>query len=138
MGLYDCVYCYGPPFVCSEGHLLDGHEFQTYDLGRTMGEWTLSDRLYGAPGIQSQYPFTGLLALVTACSICPVYWDPTTGNIMDLLVDFEVHLAADVVGDVRRISPAFREWVRTLDARMRGPMTYDEALKLQRQRRECP
>ena len=56
MGLFDYVYVDDPAFVCSEGHDLNGREFQTKDLGCTMGHAkvsgggiVLTDGGYGDP-----------------------------------------------------------------------------------------
>ena len=41
MGLFDTVTVRDPRFVCSEGHDLSDEEFQTKDLGCTMGSATI-------------------------------------------------------------------------------------------------
>lgn len=134
MGLYDSVRLRGPKFVCSEGHDLSAEEFQTKDLGQTMGEWEIGERLVGEFGDYRRdapsLPFSGQLDAYASCRQCPAFVQPVTGNMLDCWVEFRLSIVNNSVVAVERISPSTAKWLESDDEYMRkafGPMSTEEA-----------
>lgn len=133
MGNYDliettCEWC-----RCSEGHDLRPELLQTYDLGRTMGNWTLDDdELRGEPGTWGEpvdLPLTGMLSVYTFCRECPALLQPETWNVLQAWVEWEIDLEANRVVAVRRISETTAAWIERERAEGAiGPMPLAEAL----------
>ncbi len=140
MGVYDSVCVQGPHrWTCSEGHDLTGVEWQTKDLGCTMGSWTLAARLDGTPGSegeQIELPFTGRIAIYTDCTRCPALFDELDagGNVIVPWIEFEVDVVDSVVRGAERVSESTPEhlarWIEQYGCE--GPMTYAEAVAMQR------
>ena len=135
MGFYDTVHVTSPLFVCSEGHDMRGEQFQTKDLGETMGHATIGTKLeldlgdWNAPVASL---FTGTIDIYTSCRQCPAFVQAKTWNVLDAWVEFEVTIAADVVTNVWRRSPSTAEWIASKPttpymADAYGPMPHAEA-----------
>jgi hypothetical protein len=91
-----------------------GADWQTKDLGCTLGSWTLDARLDGAPGSEGEpieLPFTGRIAICTDCIRCPALFDELDGggNVIVPWVEFEVDLADSVVRRAERVSESTAE-----------------------------
>lgn len=138
MGLYDYVKCDDPRFICSEGHDLCHEQFQTKDLGCTMGESTICDgRLTiddGGWGESPTMPFSGVIELYCDCKQCPAFVQDGTFNLISTWVEFSATVEADLVTEVKRTSISTAEFVKSepLKPHMRGcagPMSYTEAYK---------
>lgn len=138
MGLYDVVRCHGDVFRCSEGHDLSEAEFQTKDLGQTMGEWSLGgvgDRLEGTPGEWNsgpRRPFLGRMSVYTNCRKCPAFVQDRTANLVACWVEFEVELVDDFIRSVKLVSPPTAQFLEETPklpymANCVGPMTWEEA-----------
>ncbi|MDI1430691.1 ankyrin repeat domain-containing protein [Polyangium sorediatum] len=139
MGLYDTVRVKGlQGWTCSEGHDLMQAEWQTQDLGCTMGSWTLAARLDGTPGFEGErieLPLTDRIAIYTHCIQCPALFDELDvgGNVILPSVEFEVDLVESVVRRAERVSESTPEhlarWIERYGCE--GPMTYAEAVATQ-------
>lgn len=139
MGLFDYVKVSGPEFKCSEGHDLSGEEFQTKDLGCTMGNATIADGKltttpsdWGAPFIPGGM---ALIEIYCNCTRCPAFVQAKTFNLVDHGVTFKVLLEKDVVQRVERVGETSAEFVANTPKQpwmkdCRGPMLYQEAYKL--------
>jgi hypothetical protein len=138
MGLYDHVRADREEFKCSEGHDLGGVEFQTKDLGETMGEWALGETLSGQDGGYNEpppRPFSGRISIYASCEECPAFVQADTLNLCACWVEFEVEIVEDRVRKVARTSPTTAEWLKSEPAEpwmagCRGPMPYPEAYEL--------
>lgn len=137
MGLFDYVYCDHPAFVCSEGHDLRDREFQTKDLGCTMGSAEIGRRISirdGGWGDTQPSPFSGTIKVYTSCHECPVFVQNETFNLHPVSVAFTVEIVNDEVRSVTRTSKSSAEQIAeapTLDYMpdCRGPFDYSTANK---------
>ena len=151
MGLFDRLTCADQRFVCSEGHHLGHAEFQTKDLGCTMGHATIDEAgafVYQPGGWGDPDPVLGMapwptIAIYCDCRQCPAFVQPGTGNLIDMWVQFDVKLADLAVKDnpdvytgrvvsVLRTSEPTALWLSTepLKPYMKGcagPMPWAEA-----------
>lgn len=135
MGLFDYVSVAGPEFRCSEGHDLSGEEFQTKDLGCTMGYASIGKRISisdGGWGETQPSPFTGAIEIYTDCKRCPVFVQDETFNMHTVCVEFAVVVVADKVERVTMTSKSSAEQIAeapTLEFMpgCRGPMNYEDA-----------
>lgn len=136
MGLFDYVYCHGPEFVCSEGHDLSGEEFQTKDLGCTMGSAKIGGGWFshrdGGWGDSPPKPMRGEVEIYCSCPLCPVFVQAETFNIVSATVEFSVVIENDRVTSVRRISPSTAEFIEKEPSERymggcRGPMSLADA-----------
>lgn len=136
MGLYDTLVIDDERCVCSEGHGLSDVEFQTKDLGETMGHWTISGgRVFGQAGgwgVEPDVPLNEKLEVYTSCPKCPAFVQAGTGNLVDCPVDFEIEIRDNVVQSMKRVSPDTAEFVRTTPVQpwmqgCAGPMAYELA-----------
>lgn len=142
MGLFDVVHTERAEFQCSEGHDLNGEEFQTKDLGRTMGTWAIADVIDGTPGGYGDPPRRPLLArlfVYATCERCPAFVQANTFNLCPCGVEFEVEVVDDVVRAIRRVSPSTAEWLESepKEAYMvgcYGPMPFAEAERMHQTR----
>lgn len=141
MGLFDTFTIYDERVVCSEGHDLSYVEFQTKDLGQTMGHWTIEGgRLYGQPGgwgVEPDMPVTETLYVYSSCPLCPAFVQAATANIVDTPLDFLIAIRDNLVVTVERISESAAEFVATAphDPGMQGcvgPMSREDAWQVQR------
>ncbi len=117
MGLFDYVHVEGAEFVCSEGHDLTNEEFQTKDLGCTMGSASFADgklthRDGGYGDGSPRRPLLGRFYVYTACKQCPVFVQAKTGNIVDVDCTFELEFVDDVARSVKRVSKSTAEFLR--------------------------
>lgn len=143
MGLFDTIKIDDDPrFVCSEGHLLYGEEFQTKDLGCTMGHAFIDVvghdvsrmRFYdGGYGDPVQQPLLGRFDIYCNCRQCPAFVQAKTANVCPVTVDFEVEVVDDVVRAVKRISATTAHFLENEPkqkymAGCEGPMTYEAAV----------
>lgn len=96
MGLYDCLTCNDPRFVCSEGHHLGAEEFQTKDLGCTMGhgEIDATGTFSFLPGGWGDAEVGTTINIYTSCRQCPAFVQAGTGNLIEMWVEFAVDLVA--------------------------------------------
>lgn len=146
MGLFDRVYCNRPEFVCSEGHDLSDAEFQTKDLGETMGSATIDDRFDfndGGWGDPIARPFTGDIEVYSDCHQCPAFVQAETFNLHPVSVEFVVRVESDAVVLVTRTSASTVEQIEQapkLDymPNCRGPMSYEDAQKRHMDRKFFP
>lgn len=135
MGLFDRVQVAGEAFRCSEGHDLSGQEFQTKDLGCTMGHWLIADRFSGEDGgfgDPPEHPFSGSVEIYAECSMCPAFVQAGTFNLCPCVVEFMVKVVGDEVQEVRRTSPDTGAQVEAYPKEKwmkgcLGPIPYDEA-----------
>lgn len=145
MGLYDDLTCEDPRFVCSEGHSLASAEFQTKDLGCTMGHATIdaSGEFFYRPGEWGDPEVGTMIEIYTDCRQCPAFVQADTGNLIDVWVQFDIELAdlaeksnPDVytgrVVSVARVSEPTAEWLATTPLKpymqgCAGPMPWAEA-----------
>lgn len=131
MGLFDYVSVSGPQFVCSEGHYLGDEEFQTKDLGCTMGSAHIGEAVEvfdGGYGDTQPNPFTDTIEIYCNCSQCPALVQYGTGNFCPTSVEFEVEVVDSKVKSVRRISMPTPEQIQHELAQpymkdCEGPMT---------------
>lgn len=138
MGLFDTVRCTHGSFVCSEGHDLSSQDFQTKDLGQTMGNWSISHILEGKDGGWGEEitrPFLGRINVYGDCPRCPALVQAGTMNFCPTAVEFEVEIVDDIVRSVKRISEDTQKQLQTEKQQpwmedCYGPMDYDEAYKL--------
>jgi hypothetical protein len=146
VGLFDYVECDRPEFVCTEGHDLRGEEFQTKDLGETMGSAHIGDRLDlrdGGWGESMSRPFSGTIEVYANCRRCPAFVQAETFNTHPVGVMFDVEIADDVVVKVTRTGKTSAEQLAeapTLDYMpgCRGPMSYEDAKRRQMDRKFFP
>lgn len=146
MGLFDRVAVSRPEFQCSEGHDLTGAEFQTKDLGETMGYAEIDDRITirdGGWGDTQQSPFSGTIEIYTDCEMCPAFVQDTTFNLHPTCVEFTVEIERDVVRKITRTSKTTAEQIAeapTLDymPSCRGPMSHEDARKRHMDRKFFP
>lgn len=137
MGLFDYVSCDHPAFVCSEGHDLRDEEFQTKDLGCTMGSASIGNGIDirdGGWGETQPRPFTGTIEVYTDCKKCPAFVQNETFNMHPVSVEFDVQIVADDVVSIKRTSAATAEQLAQaprLDYMpdCRGPMKYEDAYR---------
>lgn len=152
MGFYDTVTVCDPRFVCSEGHDLCQEEFQTKDLGGTMGTARIEPALDGAHGIGSvgskmrltvesgewgespRLPFLGILLVYCHCTKCPAFVQAGTGNLAAVSVEFEVEVISNAIRNIMRVSASTAEFLETKPkqpymAGCEGPMSYAAAHK---------
>lgn len=143
MGLFDRLTCQDPRFVCSEGHHLGAEEFQTKDLGCTMGHATIdvADLFVFEPAMWGEPEVGTMIAIYADCTQCPAFVQAGTGNLCAAWVEFAVELAeigrkgdhyTARVNHVRRTSEPTAEWLRTEPAKpwmkgCLGPMSWDQA-----------
>lgn len=133
MGCFDYVKCLDPEFVCAEGHHLSDEEFQTKDLGETMGTWTISNGELkgedGGWGDSPELPFLGRIEVYCTCTKCPAFVQKGTGNLLGCSVDFTVEIVDNKVRKVERTFQQTEEWLRAQPwaEGCLGPFTYDEA-----------
>ncbi len=135
MGLYDTLTVSNEAFKCSEGHDLSEAEFQTKDLGQTMGYWQISDVLTGEPGGWGRplpKPISGVLEIYCACIACPAFVQAGTGNLVDCAVTFAVEIHRDKVVRVERQGMTTKEWLAYEPAQVwmkecEGPMSWQAA-----------
>jgi hypothetical protein len=140
MGLFDYVTVSGPAFVCSEGHDLSGEEFQTKDLGCTMGDAEIGDRIEihdGGYGDSVDRPLTSTIEIYCSCRKCPALVQAETFNTHATSVEFEIKIADDIVVAVQRTSETTAEQMASgirepYMHECRGPMSYEDAKKRQR------
>lgn len=137
MGLFDRLTCIGPEFRCSEGHDLADEEFQTKDLGCTMGYGTIDGgRLTfedGGWGDPLASPISATIDVYCSCAKCPAFVQAGTGNLVAHWVAFDVAIVDDVVASVTRTSPSCPEWLASepaLEYMAEGPMGHAEAERL--------
>ncbi len=144
MGLFDYLNVQGADFVCSEGHDLSVEEFQTKDLGSTMGSAFIDEeRITITPGDWGEppkMPFLGRMHIYTTCSKCPAFVQATTQNLCATWVEFEVTIVDDKIRSVTRISPTTAEYLETEPKKpymvdCLGPMPYEEAYRIHLSRR---
>jgi hypothetical protein len=133
MGLYDHVIVTGEWCRCSEGHDLRGEPLQTYELGRTMGDWVLADELRGEPGGYGEpvsMPVSGTLLACTFCRECPAFLQLVNWEVLSAWVEFEIDLDAGRLIAARRISESSADWIETERARGSiGPMPIAQAIE---------
>lgn len=136
MGLFDYVKCDDQRFVCSVGHDLRGEEFQTKDLGCTMGESSIANGRVefssGGWGDAPDLPITDTLHVYCNCTKCPAFVQDKTFNLVPTWVEFRVEVVAGEVRDITRVSPSTAEFLATEPhkpymAGCRGPMPYADA-----------
>lgn len=135
MGLFDYVTVDHPSFVCSEGHDLRGAEFQTKDLGETMGHAYVGswiDFIHGGWGPDQVGSITGEIEVYCSCHQCPVYIQARTGNLMDIWCEFTVEIVEDIVRSVKRTSESTADWLASIPnlkymEGAEGPMAFAEA-----------
>ena len=136
MGLFDTVGVHGPSFICSEGHDLSQIDFQTKDLGETLGWYSMVEggELTGEAGGYGDavLPMVGDVEIYADCLACPAFVQPTAGNIISCTVSFTVTLVAASVRKVVRTSPSTAEFIETTPKEpymigCYGPMPYAEA-----------
>lgn len=140
MGLFDYVHCKDPRFTCSEGHALDAAEFQTKDLGCTMGDSFLeADGVLafddGGWGDPPPMPLNATIEIYCDCRQCPALVQRGTDNLIPTGVDFAVTFVDGRATDVRRTSLATAEQLATTAlkpymAGCAGPMPYADAYAL--------
>src|SRR5688500_9315610 len=106
MGLFDYVSVDHPAFVCSEGHDLSDEEFQTKDLGCTMGgahigatRISIQD---GGWGETQPVPFSGTIEVYASCTRCPAFVQNETFNTHPVSVEFSVEIANNQIVSVTR------------------------------------
>ena len=137
MGLYDTLTVSNEAFKCSEGHDLSDAEYQTKDLGRTMGYWHISDVLTGEPGEYGDplpKPVSGVLEIYCTCKECPAFVQAGTGNLVDCGVTFAVEVHRDKVTRIERQGMTTKEWLayeraQTWMQGCEGPMSWEDAYK---------
>ena len=142
MGLYDDIEVDDARLVCSEGHR--PRDFQTKDLGCTMGTWTLrKGKLTGSAGDSGHaptQPVSGRIALYTSCEHCPAFIAPKTHNVLEAWVEFAAEFVGGELRFLVRISPSTPEWIASIPKNenlrgAEGPLPHSEAMALGRQRR---
>lgn len=139
MGLFDYVHCDRPEFVCSEGHDLRDEEFQTKDLGETMGSASIGNTITiydGGYGDTQPSPFSGTIEIYATCRRCPAFVQAETFNTHPVSVEFAVEIRDDKVMSVVRTSKSSAEQIAeapTLEymPNCRGPMSYEDAKRRQ-------
>ena len=138
MGLFDYVHVTDDRFVCSEGHPLSGEEFQTKDLGCTMGDSHIDrGRLHlnsGNYGEDPSIPFNGTIDVYCTCTKCPAFVQYGTGNLCPSGASFDVEIVGGVVVSVSRTSPSTEEFLASEPLRpymkdCEGPMPYETAMR---------
>lgn len=137
MGLFDYVHCDHPVFVCSDGHDLRDEEFQTKDLGCTMGSASIGERISihdGGYGDTQPAPFSGSIQIYADCHSCPAFVQDVTFNLHPVCVEFLVEISGDVVTKITRTSASSAEQVAAAPLleympNCRGPMSYEDARK---------
>jgi hypothetical protein len=140
MGLFDYVHVHDARFVCSEGHDLRGEEFQTKDLGCTMGDSAIGadgvlDFRDGGYGDPPKMPLNETIATYCTCRKCPAFVQDGTSNLIAMGVDFEVKFEGGRAVSVTRVGATTAEWLaktpgETWMVGCLGPMTYEEARKI--------
>lgn len=147
MGLFDYVSCDHPAFVCSDGHDLRREEFQTKDLGCTMGGASIGethiDIRDGGYGDPVALPFSGTIEVYADCPRCPAFVQDETFNLHPVGVAFDVVVVADRIVSVARTSKSSAEQIAeapTLDymPNCRGPMNREDAQKRHMDRKFFP
>ena len=143
MGMYDTVIV-GDGFFCSAGHDLSNQDFQTKDLGETMGTWHLGKYLSGTPGGYGdpvdEKGFTGLISIYTSCTDCPAFVQGSTFNVIDHSVEFEVQLVAGCPVSIKMVSESVDAFIRNTPRQpwMRnaylGPMPHRKAREISMKR----
>jgi len=136
MGLFDTVHV-DSRFKCSEGHDLSDEEFQTKDLGCTMGDVFIGDKLSMTPGdygYPPRFPFLGRINIYAHCEKCPAFVQAGTGNLCPTGVDFEIEIIDDVVRSFTRVSESTAEFIANEPKKpymkgCEGPMSYQDAYK---------
>jgi hypothetical protein len=146
MGLFDYVHFDRPEAICSEGHDLRDEEFQTKDLGETMGSASIGDGISihdGGYGDTQSRPFSGTIEIYATCRKCPAFVQAETFNTHPVSVDLAVEIRDDKVVSVTRTSASSAEQIAeapTLEymPNCRGPMSYEDAKKRQMDRKFFP
>lgn len=99
MGLYDTIRYNGSRSKCANGHDLSSEDFQTKDLGCTLGYWSLTDENIegedGGYGELPALPVTGVVYFYTSCSECSEGSD---------WVEFEAELRDGKVLSISRVA----------------------------------
>ena len=141
MGLFDYVIVNDSRFVCSEGHDLRDEEFQTHDLGETMGTATIEDgRITMRDGGWGEAEVPGLIGTIEiycTCRRCPAFVQDKTANLVPTSIGFDLVVKDDVIAEITRTSPNTEEWLVSTPAQpwmanCLGPMTYEEAQRIRR------
>lgn len=135
MGLFDYVSVTGDVYRCSEGHDLCDEEFQTKDLGCTMGDASIGSHIDirdGGWGDTQPRPFSGTIEIYAECRRCPAFVQAETFNTHPVSVDFSVEILDDEVKKVTRTSKTSAEQIAeapTLEymPNCRGPMSHADA-----------
>lgn len=137
MGLFDYVEVQGPSFVCEHGHPLEGYEFQTKDLGCTMGRATIpsvGEAVVHEDGgwNQAENLANVTLSIYGQCEACPAWVQAKTANLIETSVDFDVEVLDGIVMKVTRTGQASEAELRKLEyfADMAGPYSFKEAQRL--------
>lgn len=145
MGCFDTITLNRDDARCSEGHDLCGVEFQTKDLGQTMGHYTISTGIQGEDGgwgvgIDPNKPFLGRISVYGTCPQCPALVQADTFNVIGTCVEFEIDI---VYGEVKKVVRVSKDTGPQLDEDLKsewmiggfGPMTPEEADKFSDEQR---
>lgn len=97
MGLYDTLRITHDLARCPDGHDLSEQEWQTKDLGESMGAFHLDETGEIKPldlpeerWRPSLFPPKGTVQVYTDCPECPVWVQKGTGNVIHADVDYEL------------------------------------------------
>lgn len=111
MGLFDTVTVDGA-FQCINGHVLDGAEFQTKDIGEwpSMGQYSIKNGVFdGKHGeftsVPPEMPYTGVLGLFGHCTQCTMKSD--YGQKYGRVTEFAVNVEGGRVIEFKRMDNAF-------------------------------
>lgn len=136
MGLFDYVTVSDPRFVCTEGHALGEVEFQTKDLGCTMGTWRIHDgKISGEDGGYGDgcaaENFTGIVEFYGPCRECPSFVQAKTLNFVPRSLLFEIEIVRGSVVGFKNLSETLAEFLEREPSEpyMKGcfgPMSYDD------------
>jgi hypothetical protein len=142
MGMFDTVTVRDDSrFSCSDGHLLYAEEFQTKDLGCTMGFATVfvdndaQTRMHTQPGSWDTpvtIPLLGRFEIYCDCHQCPAFVQVPTGNVCPVSVEFMLEIVDNVVRKVTRVSPGTAEFLADEPKKpymvgCEGPMSFEAA-----------
>lgn len=113
MGLYDSVTVTGSGWTCPEGHDLTGEDWQTKDLGETMGGWTFgepgSEIVESRHGAYNDVEIESVIRIYTSCPKCPHMLQAKTYNVLDLWVEYELAMADRLILTRKLISEPLAE-----------------------------
>lgn len=143
MGMFDYVSVNDARFVCSEGHPMSDAssvygKFQTKDFECTLGEIVIAGGRVsfeeGPVGWPHEGIYHGTFRCYAACVQCPGFVQLPTGNLIDLLVEFEVEVAGNVIFGVRRVSDPLAKWLaeeptKPWMTQHEGPMPFEDAVR---------